>query len=129
MSTKDKFAFLEESIGDMNETNTSSIETKANELQQTVIKNAYPREPMAKQTVIKPKLSSKPVEKSFDHLTPAIRKIIKKAESETVANLDTSMRFEKATMHQLKSISVELDIAAYKIVTVLIKDFIEKYKE
>lgn len=123
---KNKYDFLEQSLGDMNEENTQSIDKTSTELEQNVIKNKS-------KSVDKkvPKLYNQPKkeERNLENFSPQIRKLIRRVETEDFPNLDASMRFDKETIKNLKAVCGDLDVTTYKVVTILIRDFLQKYKE
>lgn len=126
MATKNRYDFLEESLGDMNEENTLSIDKTSTELEQNVIRN---KSKSAEKKAPKLFNKSQKEERNLESYTPQIRKLIRRVETDEFPNLDSSMRFDKETIKSLKAVCGELDIAAYKVVTILIRDFLQKYKE
>ena len=126
MAKKHNYDFLEESLGNMNEENTLSIDKTSTELEQNVIKNNS----KTKGEKV-PKLYNQPKkeERNLENYTPQMRKLIRRIETEDFPNLDASMRLDKETVKNIKAVCGELDVTTYKLVTILIRDFIQKYKE
>lgn len=120
---KKKFDYLEDSLADLNEATSLSIETKALELEEN-IRNSN-KEAVAPIARLGTARKKEVVE--LENYPPHVRKLLKRIENEDFAPLEMSMRFDKETMHKLKSICVELNVSSYKVVTLLIRDFIEKY--
>ena len=142
MAKKNFGAFFENSLGDLGE--NSTIITKSNELE-SVLNSGAEKTDDNNIDVPSPIFSEKtqPVtikkdtkdsslklrkEKIRENLPVGLRKILKKADAVN-DEPNGSIRLNKEIIKELKISCIKFDVPAYKIVSILIQEFLEKNRD
>ena len=125
MAKKDFGNFFENSLGDLGE--NSTIKAKSNELENVLNSNPEERESDLSPHYSPKKESSLKLrkEKIRENLPPALRKTLKKADAISDES-NGSIRLNKEIIQELKIAAIKLEVPAYKVVTVLIQEFLKK---